>query len=148
MKSKVKIILLATSCLLVIASASIGYYFINKGPVDIRNSAAIKITSNEFYDQFSIDSTLALKKFSGKVVEILGEVNTISVNLQKEKIILLNTHTGGAFINCTMDEDPGNIKPGAQVIIKGLCSGIGQGDEDLGIKADVYLTRCFLIKLL
>jgi len=60
--------------------------------------------------------------------------------------ILLKTGTEDASVNCTMEEDAKNITANSQVSIKGICSGIGQGDEELGIRADVYLTRCILIK--
>jgi hypothetical protein len=127
-------------------AALVGYYFFNKGPADVKNSDAIKTEAPLLYVQFSTDSTLAIKKYSDKVIEVTGEVNTISTNQQNEKIILLKTNVGGASINCTMEEDPGNIQLNDLVVIKGICSGIGQGDADMGIPGDVYLTRCYVIK--
>lgn len=132
--------------LLITVIAAVGYYFFNKGPVDIKNSAAIKTDASLLYVQFSTDSIGATKKYSGKVIEVTGEVNSISLNQNEEKIVFLKTNVGGASVNCSMEEDPGNIKVNDQVVIKGICSGIGQEDEDLGIQADVYLTRCFIIK--
>ena len=141
-KKSILITLLLVACL----TAAIGYYLFNKGPVDVRNSAAIKTTATELYKLFDTDSSGALKKYSGKVLQITGTVAAVSLNQKKEKIILLKIDTDGASINCTMEEDPGEIKPNDKVDIKGICSGIGQGDEDLGIKGDIYLTRCYFIK--
>ena len=146
MTRKTKKTILVAVLLVAVLGASVGYYLYNKGPMDVKNSSAQKITATELYDLFSKDSTAALKKYAGKVLLVKGLVNSVSVNQQKEKLILLKTTADGASINCTMEEDPGNINANDEVNIKGICSGIGQGDEDLGIKADVYLTRCFLIK--
>ena len=132
--------------LVALLAAVFGYYLFNKGPVEVRNSDAIKANAIELYEQFNTDSTAALNKYSGKILQVTGEVTAVSLNQEKQKIILLKTNTGGASVNCTMEEDPGDVKINAVVNIKGICSGIGQGDEDLGIKGDVYLTRCFLIK--
>ena len=126
--------------------AAFGYYLFNKGPVDVKNSSALKTNAIELYEQFNSDSPGSLKKYSGKILQVTGTITTVSLNQKKEKVFLLKTNTGGASINCTMEEDPGAIKLNDIVSIKGICSGIGQGDEDLGIKGDVYLTRCFLIK--
>jgi cytochrome c-type biogenesis protein CcmE len=132
--------------LVAILAAAFGYYLFNKGPVDVKSGSAIKLDAIGLYEQFDADSTGALKNYSGKILQVAGLVTAVSLNQKKEKIILLKTNTGGASVNCTMEEDPGEIKINDTVSIKGICSGIGQGDEDLGIKGDVYLTRCFLIK--
>ena len=141
-KKKVLISLLLVAFL----AAAVGYYLFNKGPVDVKSSSAIKTNAIGLYEEFDADSTGALKNYSGEILQVAGLVTAVSLNQKKEKIILLKTNTGGASVNCTMEEDPGEINPGDTVNIKGICSGIGQGDEDLGIKGDVYLTRCFLIK--
>lgn len=138
--------ILVAVLLVVLSGAAVGYYLYNKGPLDVRNSAAVNTTASSLYDEFYSDSTSALKKYAGKVLLIKGEVKTVSVNQQKEKIILLKTGTADASVNCTMEEDAKNITANSQVSIKGICSGIGQGDEELGIKADVYLTRCLLVR--
>ncbi|HMJ46345.1 MAG TPA: hypothetical protein VK498_03405 [Ferruginibacter sp.] len=132
--------------LLVVVAAGIGYYAYNKGPLDIQHSKSIKATATELYTLYSTDSVSAQKNYSGKIIEVTGFVTEVSQNLQNEKIILLQTSTPGAYINCTMEGLAGEIKPNETIVLKGLCSGMGQGDPDLGIKGDVYLTRCFIIK--
>ena len=146
MNRKIKKNILITLLLVVLSVAAIGYYLYNKGPVDVKNSSAIKIYATELYEQFNTDSTRALKKYSGKIVQVTGVIDALSLNQKKETVVTLKTNTNGAFVNCTMEEILNNININAKINIKGICSGIGQGDEDLGIKADVYLTRCYLIK--
>lgn len=132
--------------LLALSGIAIGYYFYNKGPVDVKDSNAISIQAGALYDTYDKDSLAAQKKYTGKILAVTGEVNEIAVNQQQKKIVQLKTSAGGAFINCTMEEDIENIQVNDRVNIKGICSGIGAGDADLGIKGDVYLTRCYLLR--
>ncbi len=134
-----------TLIVIAITGASIGYYFYNKGPLDVKNSDAIAVSAVELYGIFIQDSATQ-KKYTGNVLEVSGEVGKISMTPRHEKVVLLKTNAVGAFINCTMEGNVENITLNDLVKIKGICSGIGEGDIDLGIKGDVYLTRCFLIK--
>ncbi|MES1224258.1 MAG: hypothetical protein ABUT20_52675 [Bacteroidota bacterium] len=132
--------------LLALTGAGIGYYLFNKGPVNVQGSNAINIIAGDLYQAYISDSSAAQKKYTDKILLVSGEVHDISSNLQKKKIILLKGNTDGAYINCTMEENIENIHVTDKVNIQGICSGIGEGDADLGIKGDVYLTRCYLVK--
>lgn len=129
--------------LLIMLAVAIGYYFYNKGPVNFKNSDTLNITAVELYNAYE-DTLAAQKKFTGKVLTVAGVVSKIEMNQQNETILLLKTNTGGAFINCSMQQTNITLKVNDSPHIKGLCSGIGQGDTDFGIKADVYLTRCWI----
>ncbi len=131
---------------IVVIGAGVAYYLYNKGPVDVKNSTGIKVISVELYQDYSIDSLSAQKKYTDKILEVSGIVIKISQNQQNHAILLLKTNENGAYVNCTMEGPANSIKENDAVIIKGICSGIGQGDTDLGIKGDVYLTRCYFIK--
>lgn len=126
--------------------AAVGYYLFNKGPVDVKNTGGTKVTATELYEAFSKDSSGAQKKYTEKIIEAAGIVSQVSQNQQNQAIILIKTNEAGAFVNCTMEGPANAVKENDAVTIKGICSGIGQGNEDLGIKGDVYLTRCYLIK--
>ncbi len=128
-------------CFLV-ATASVGYYFYNKGPENRTNRKTLPVSGSQLYKAYTDDSLTAQKKFSGKVLLVSGTIITIDKNQQQETILNLQTDQEGAYINCTMEEPAPGLQINDQVRIKGICSGMGQGDPDLGIKADVYLTRC------
>ncbi len=145
MKGQTKKITAVVFILLAIA-ASISFYLYNKGPVNVENANAIKVNANELYNDFISDSTSAQKKYSGKIVSVNATVSSSTTNQQGETLVLLNTGVTAAFINCTMEEKNIKVNAGEPVVIKGICSGIGQGDADLGIAGDVYLSRCYLIK--
>ena len=65
-KKKVLISLL----LVAILAAAFGYYLFNKGPVDVKSSSAIKLDAIGLYEQFNADSSGALKKYSGKILQV------------------------------------------------------------------------------
>lgn len=128
--------------LLIAIAATVGYYLYNKGPLNIENAGSISITSIALYEAFSNNQQEAAKNYIGKVLAVEGSVTNVQI-LENKKIILLTTIENDAFVNCTM-EGNAHVKKGDKIIIKGICSGVGESDPDMGIKADVYLTRCYL----
>jgi hypothetical protein len=130
--------------LFVLGTITIGYYFYNKGPENIRSRDALPVTATELYKAYLEDSVVAQQKFSGKVIIVTGIIGKAGANQQNETIISLKTNEPGAFINCSMEQPRPGLQLNRQVRIKGFCSGMGQGDPDLGIKADVYVTRCWI----
>ena len=125
--------------------AFIGWRMYNKGPKDVLAAYGLKVKATDLYHQFSKDSIKANIQFGDKVLEIKGILKSQSNNNQNEQVLLLESGIDGASVNCTMEERS-NHKEGDPVTIKGICSGMGQGDEDLGIKGDVYIIRAYAIK--
>ena len=146
MKQKTKKIIFVSILTLLVSSVAVGFYFYNKGPLDVKNSKGISVNANDLYTIYSNDSLKANKKYTSRILVVRGFVSEISINSKQQKIVLVKTDAPGAYINCTLEEPVENIKPSDKISIKGICSGIGQGDADLGIMGDVYLTRCFVSK--
>jgi hypothetical protein len=146
MTGKTKKIILITIAILVIAAVSIGYYMYNRGPVNVNNSSGLPINAGALYTAYTADSVAARKKYDEKILEVTGQISEIKQNTQDQQVILLKTSSEGGYINCTMEVPASNLKVSDHVIIKGICSGIGQGDPDLGILGDVYLTRSIISK--
>lgn len=124
----------------------LGLYFYNKGPVCIKCADGEKVSSLNLYQTFSNDSIAARKTYADKILEVSGQVTRVSQNQQNQAIIFLKTASPGAAVNCTMEGPGDKIREGDSILIKGICTGIGSGDSDLGILGDVYLTRCYVGK--
>ena len=149
MTPKTKRTILFTVLGLIAIGAGVGYYLYNKKPFNSNDvSPDMRTTSTELYQAFAVDTVAAKNKFSRKdeVVEVSGTISGISQNQDKQTIVLLKTNEGGASVNCTMEGSAENIKEGDNVILKGFCPGMGAGDADLGIMADVYMIRCYRVK--
>ena len=144
MPAKKKNIIIIFLAVIIIAGA-IGFYFYNKGPVNVKNAAAIKTEAAALYQSFLKDSTVAKKTYLNNVLEVSGLVMKVSKNQGNQVIVMLQTNESGAYVNCTMEEVAG-LAENKQVTLKGICTGMGMGDADLGIMGDVYLVRCYLIK--
>jgi hypothetical protein len=146
MTQNTKKVLFISVLSLLVLSISAGIYLYNKGPVNIKTLKGIQVNADELYGLFSTDSVLAGKKYISRVLLVSGQVSDVSVNASQQKVILIKTGTDGAYINCTL-EGTGTVNDIAvnkPIRIKGICSGFGLGDADLGIPGDVYLTRCIL----
>lgn len=135
--------LLIAASLILIGGLATGYYFYNKGPVDVKSARGIEVEAAKLYQVFSTDSATAGKRYTGKIVTVSGTVKESTVNKSGEKVLLLSTSSDGGYINCTMEGELVKADPGQPITLKGIAAGIGQGDADLGIPGDVYLTRCY-----
>ena len=145
MSTKKKNIVVIFLAVIIIAGA-IGYYFYNKGPVNVKNASAIKTEAVTLYQSFLKDSTTAKKTYLNNVLEVSGLVMKVSKNQENEVIVMLQTNEAGAFVNCTMEKEAAPLSENEQATLKGICTGMGMGDADLGIMGDVYLVRCYLVK--
>jgi hypothetical protein len=129
--------------ILVLVIAGAVYFLWNKPHKDVNSATGIQINAVDLYQSFITDSAKANTTYIDKVVEVSGVIQSTSVNQQQQKIVSLKTNSGGA-INCTMEQKNTAVKEGAAVKIKGICSGLGEGDAALGIMGDVYLIRCYI----
>ncbi|MFM6924578.1 MAG: OB-fold protein, partial [Ferruginibacter sp.] len=102
-----------------------GYYMYNKGPVNIKSSAAAKIEAATLYQSFLKDSVQAKKNYADKVLEVSGIIKKISKNQQNQVIVMLQTNEEGAFVNCTLEEDKPGLTENKPVSLKGICTGMG-----------------------
>jgi cytochrome c-type biogenesis protein CcmE len=146
MTSKAKKTLFFSLLGIVAIGLSLGLYFYNKGPICVTCASGTKISSAILYQTFSKDSITARKEYTGNILEVSGMVTRVMQNQQNQAIILLKTNESGASVNCTMEGPAESIKEGDAVTVKGICTGMGAGDADLGIAGDVYLTRCYMTK--
>lgn len=128
---------------IIAVGAIFAYLIYNKPAIDVKNSAGKKVIAEELYNSYIKNSENAKKSYSDKILEVNGEVVNKFQNQQKQMVILLASGASGAFINCTMEGADENIHIGTQTSIKGICTGIGDGDLDLQIPGDVYLIRCY-----
>lgn len=132
--------------MLTLIGVAAGFYLYNKPQQNVANATGIKTDAITLYKVFITDTITANKKFIQQVIEVSGTINSISKNQQNQTVALIKTGTEGAYINCTLEQNSNNLQQGQFISLKGICNGIGQGDNDLGIKGDVYLVRCYVAK--
>ncbi|MEO8112362.1 MAG: hypothetical protein ABI594_20105 [Ginsengibacter sp.] len=120
-----------------------GYLLWNKPHKEVKDADSVQITAIVLYKIFTEDSAIGKSKYLNSIVAVTGEVKQVSTNQQNQQIILLKTQLPDASVNCTMEENTKDVKPGDSVILKGICSGYINGDADMGLPGDVFLIRCY-----
>jgi DNA/RNA endonuclease YhcR with UshA esterase domain len=135
-----KTILISATILLFVAAVSV-YLLWNKPHKEVKSAEGLPVSAAELYNQYITDSAKANLLYTGKVVDVKGEVVKFSVNQQGRQVILIKTPVDGAYINCTMEEEAPMLKEGSVINIKGICSGYIAGDADMGLPGDVFLIR-------
>ena len=112
----------------------------------MKNAKGKKTEAAVLYKIFLKDSVQGKKDYANKILEVSGMVMKVSKNQQNQVIVMLQTSEAGAYVNCTMEEDVTGLAENKQATLKGICTGMGMSDPDLGIMGDVYLVRCYLVK--
>ncbi len=146
-KTKKRILLVIGGLALI--AAIVGYSMYNKKHFSVQTATPVaSLSAVELHNFFSTDSVTAKSKFIGdevnhKVIEVSGGVSAVDTG--QHTVIKLKTATDGAFINCEMEGTATTIKPGDNVVIKGICNGY-LFEADLGIPGDVNMNRCFIKK--
>ena len=143
MASKAKKIGLIVTILL-LAGLSAAYFLWNKPHKDVSSAKGLQVNATKLYQAFITDSAAANAKYADKVVEVKGIIKSTSLNQQQQVIVVLQTDNSEAAVNCTLEQKDAVIKAGAEIKLKGICTGLGEGDADLGILGDLYLIRCYI----
>ena len=127
---------------LIIGGIAFAYYYINR-PVDAisSQSADIKITAAALLSAFNANEMQADSLYTSKVILVSGKILKVNKTMDNTLNILLDTGDPMSTILCQMDKsvmpDTNKLVPGANVSIKGVCSGF------LG---DVVLDRAVVIE--
>jgi hypothetical protein len=145
--NKTKRNILSVTAVILLVAIGVGYYSYNKPARDVASAEGKKVMAVALYESFAKDSVYAKKSYAQQILQVSGVVTQVARNQQSKAIILLKTNTDGASVNCTMEGPSEGIVTGSTVQIKGICSGMGEGDAELGIMGDVYLVRCYAVKM-
>jgi hypothetical protein len=120
-----------------------GYVMWNKPHRDVQAAGAIETTALSLYNTFIRDSAKAKSTYVNQVLNVSGTVKGVSINQEKQQIILLETSSPDASVNCTMEARTNDFKIGDQIRLKGICVGYIGGDAEMGLPGDVFLIRCY-----
>ena len=146
MRKKITIYIFVVVAAIIAIAGIIVYRIWNKPHQDIQDADAIETTAVDFYTNLANISNQKSASFLNKVVAVAGTVKEVSKNRLGQQVILLKTSVEGGSVNCTMEQRAENIIAGETVLIKGVCTGYIEGDKDMNLPGDVYLTRCYQLK--
>lgn len=120
-----------------VISTAIGYSLFTKkreGVEDVETK--IKLTSDTLISEYELNDEAADSKYSGKIIEVSGVINTISLEKDGVNVYLRGSDLGG--VCCQLDSmySAPYLKPGDSVTIKGLCT---------GLLMDVVMLNCVVV---
>ncbi len=126
--------------ILLVCLAGFGIYKVMKPHHNVENeNSEASLPAKVLYSEFQSNEDLAVKKWTGKVIEIKGKISSVSENENYVSIILGVTAEGG--VNCSVlkkDLHPGDhFRIGEEITIKGKCT---------GFLMDVNLVDCVVKK--
>jgi hypothetical protein len=123
--------------LLLVSGAAYTWFFVwNQPQKNIQNATALEISAADLFTLYQADEKKANTQFIDKVLQVRGEVSSISKNTEGNMIVMLKTSDPMFGVNCTMEQSGITIDTGTTVTLKGICS---------GYLTDVVLIRCYKI---
>ena len=143
MRKKIIINIFLLTIMAISTMVLIGFIIWNQPHRNIKDADSIETNAVAIYQALSQDSANMKMIFVNKIVTVSGEVKKVQTNQEGEQVILLETNIPGASVNCTMEENADAVKPGDTIEIKGMCIGYINGDPEIGLPGDVFLTRCY-----
>lgn len=99
-----------------------------KGLMDIHSAATeLSINASSLYEDFEADETEANAAYSGKVIEVSGELNAIEEDKSGRFVLSLSANNPLGQITCNLAPDetrPDGLSTiGETVTVKGVCTG-------------------------
>lgn len=121
-------------------------FYINKPHADIENTpAAYSLNAQELWKQYNQELKLSDSLYTGKVVEITGNLSNVEKADTLVYIVFVmepDPDFGNKTIRCEMlpkyNEEATSLAPNSTVKVKGFCSGYDQ--------TDIKITKCSIIK--
>lgn len=111
---------------LALIAAGIGAYLWNKPhrTADDEKPFAT-VTSSQLFTEFATDEAASWVKYKDKVIQISGEVESISPDASGNTQIVLKTDTDMSTVSVTLmaGATAANIDSGTMIEVKGICNG-------------------------
>ena len=120
----------------------------NRTNKDVSNvKADIKITAKELIHQYEANDSSADKKYSGKIIEVSGNIKDIKKDEAGYYTVVLGDTANMSSVRCSMDtvhrQDAAMLMPGSSATVRGYCTGFNK--DDMGLGSDVILNRCVIV---
>lgn len=119
---KKEAILIVLGALIVLA-ISITVLALNKPHQKIENRVSALVTAAELSNAYQKDEAVANTRFLNKPLEVSGSIAGIDRNQDGGSMVLLDSGSPDAPVQCTMRDVISPLPTGARVRLKGFCTG-------------------------
>lgn len=107
----------------IVAGGIIAYRIFTKPHRDVTQEKGLQLSAQALYDAFKANEASANASYLDKAIQLSGEVTEVTTNQDGNKVVNFKTNDPFVVINCTFKTDPGELKPGDNIIFKGICTG-------------------------
>lgn len=143
--------ILKTVIALIIVLSAAGYYayyeFNRKNEALENIQPAYSVSAVEATDEFSKNSTAALKKYVDKVIEVEGQVKNVETTEKGDVTIVVGEENNMSSLRFSMDSTETKkaslIKIKSTLHLKGICTGYNA--DEMGLGADILFSRSVII---
>lgn len=152
---KTSLILMAIG---IVTAIGIIFYMFN---MPHRNVQASKtdyvLKSSQIISEYLSDPMSANDKYldesgESKILEISGQVASITEDFNQQKVVLLKSEDNTAGISCTFTHETNaslkGIHPGQFIVIKGVIRAGAAYDDDLQMYENVIMEKCNLVSII
>ncbi len=111
--------------ILALIGGAVGWYEYNKVAAKAEDVKGISIAADKLSKEYVTNEKAADSLYLNKVIEVSGTINEIDTNQDGNLMIVLQTGDPMAGVQCTMRDKGTVAAKGANITIKGYCSGNG-----------------------
>lgn len=149
MRLKRKSLIWLIVLLVVAVAAWYGYREYNRTNPDLKDSSAdYSLPAQTLLAEFELNDSIASIKYSGKTLEVTGQLKGVEVQDNRYYTLVLGENEGLSSTRCSMDttysEEAAGLTTGITIVIRGVCTGFNR--DDMGLGSDVILNRCVIVK--
>jgi uncharacterized protein YxeA len=125
-------------------TAGVGAYLWNKPhrTADDEKPFA-SLTANQLLTEFTTDEPTTWAKYKDKVIQISGEVESISVDASGNTQVVMKTETEMSTVSVTLMEGATapDVNAGTMIDVKGICNGFDDIFGEVQLNQGVVVTK-------
>ena len=110
---------------------SVAILTLNKSHIKVENRSSRPVSAAELSTAYQNNDSLANTRYLNKALEVSGSVSGIDRNMDGGSMILLESGTPDMPVQCSMRDAIEPLPTGAQVRLKGFCTGSNLGGVTL-----------------
>ena len=155
MKKTTKKIIVSVILFGILIASGIVFYLFNMPQRDVQSTKTdFAFSSGQIVNEYLADADLANQKYlqeegDSKILAVTGEISSIEVDQNDQKVILLKGPSDKAGVSCTFtaatNAHTKDLKLGQTITVKGVIRSGAGFDEDLDFYENVIMEKCDII---
>jgi uncharacterized protein (DUF1330 family) len=148
-KRKIIVFIITALILAALIAAFYGYREFNRKNKAVSEiEPAFSISATALINAFETDEPAALQQYTGKAIEIDGQVKNVEHKQSGPTIVVMGDSISSTSIRVEMDSSQQSIilrlQPGKQTTLRAICTGFSA--DEFGLGADVLFNRGIVIR--